>query len=941
MEDRNPAARRYGGGTLNITGGGEVSSSGSGNIGYYSGSTGQVTVNGTGSTWTHSGNLSVGTWGSGTLNVTGGGLVNVASNLQLHSGGTLNLSGGQVTTGSFYNYTGGTFNFSSGSLTVDGGSFKPPSGEFVLEGIGNPVLNLINGVNVDFADDSVVIGDNADGTLLIGDGSQVTNEFGYIAYENASAGLVTVDGGTWTNTAQLTVGENGNAELVITDGGLVANELCQIGLKTGSTGHVTVSGGTFTNSGQLLVGAFGDGVLLVDDGGSMTSGECVIGHEGQGQVTIDNGTWTSNSIIVVGHASDGSGTLDIVNGGQVSSVHAAIGANDGATGHVTVDGGTWTIDDDFLIGYDTGTLIISNGGQVGSRDASIASGNASVGAVTVRDSGSSWTNTGDLYIGGTGDADAGAGEVTVSGGSLVVGGILKLWSDDTLNITGGSVSVGAIENDGGTLNLISGILTVAEAIHVGVSGDFPSLTVSAGMTVGTEDQLTIGSDGEVTLNGGRLTAPIVDMTSGGSIVGYGVVEGKIVSDAAASITAEGDSLTLGDAGRYSAFIHQGELNVGTASVVLETRGFANLGVLTTLDGGTLAASNGVGLGVGGNITGSGAVNAKVSAAFASTIEATGNLTLGDSSSVAGFVSDGELYVGAHTVTLRDANQAVLGSLTQLGTDIADGTIVADNGLVVEFGKNIIGRGLVDTPNDPLRPLTNNGDIIGDSADAIELAGYVKGAGTLTNVIVSGTLSPGLSPVRMHATNLGIGSEGELVMEIGGLSGGSEYDQLEVSGALQLGGTLRISLMDGFTPDLGDEFDVLDFSDLNGSEFDVLELPELAGRNDWDTSELYSTGEISVIEMLDGDTDGDRDVDGEDYAAFVGVFGAAGDRYTDFNGDGRVDLMDFVILRSNFGVGVESAPEIESVATTPEPATLGMLALGGLAMVRRRKRRMCR
>ena len=221
----------------------------------------------------------------------------------------------------------------------------------------------------------------------------------------------------------------------------------------------------------------------------------------------------------------------------------------------------------------------------------------------------------------------------------------------------------------------------------------------------------------------------------------------------------------------------------------------------------------------------------------------------------------------------------------------------------------------------------------------KLTGYVKGVGTLTNVTVSGTLSPGFSPVRLHAANLGIAATGELVMELGGLSGGSEYDQLDVSGGLLLGGTLQVSLIDGFAPGLGDTFDILDFEigALNGTEFDAVQLPTLPGRKTWDTSALYTDGEISVIGMLDGDTDVDWDVDSVDLANLAGVFGSEGDRYTDFNEDGRVDLDDFALMRGNFGAGVGSSPGGDPAATIPEPAS-AILVLAGLAATLRRRRR---
>jgi len=69
-----------GSGTLNITGGAAVSNNNYSycHIGYDSGSTGVVTVNGAGSTW-NSGYLYVGYYGSGTLNITGGGAVSTNS----------------------------------------------------------------------------------------------------------------------------------------------------------------------------------------------------------------------------------------------------------------------------------------------------------------------------------------------------------------------------------------------------------------------------------------------------------------------------------------------------------------------------------------------------------------------------------------------------------------------------------------------------------------------------------------------------------------------------------------------------------------------------------------------------------------------------------------------------------------------------------------------
>ncbi len=132
-----------------------------------------------------------------------------------------------------------------------------------------------------------------------------------------------------------------------------------------------------------------------------------------------------------------------------------------------------------------------------------------------------------------------------------------------------------------------------------------------------------------------------------------------------------------------------------------------------INGGTLTADI-LALGQGDSLTGSGIVNAKNAGEEGSLVNATGNLTLGNASETDGFITADELRTRDNTVTLLDANQAVLGSLTQIGVGSSAGNLTAGNGFLVDFGKNVTGFGTLDSPNDIALLSMVNGAVTGTS-----------------------------------------------------------------------------------------------------------------------------------------------------------------------------------------------------------------------------------
>ncbi|MBK8522075.1 MAG: hypothetical protein IPL54_14810 [Chitinophagaceae bacterium] len=99
-------------------------------------------------------------------------------------------------------------------------------------------------------------------------------------------------------------------------------------------------------------------------------------------------------------------------------------------------------------------------------------------------------------------------------------------------------------------------------------------------------------------------------------------------------------------------------------------------------------------------------------------------------------------------------------------------------------------------------LTNNSTLNINGGGAVTTAGIYKGSGTFTGAVYNNTggiVSPGLSP---GCTVFGAGytnGTGTEVIEIGGTTVCTQYDQLQVVGTATLSGTLDVQLFGGFIP----------------------------------------------------------------------------------------------------------------------------------------------
>ncbi|GAA4439439.1 hypothetical protein GCM10023091_21580 [Ravibacter arvi] len=170
---------------------------------------------------------------------------------------------------------------------------------------------------------------------------------------------------------------------------------------------------------------------------------------------------------------------------------------------------------------------------------------------------------------------------------------------------------------------------------------------------------------------------------------------------------------------------------------------------------------------------------------------------------------GTLIAGGHTMRIPGATDLNINNLT------IDGVLYSGDAQL-----NLQGN------------FTNNGTVRGN--------GTFSGLG-MTN---AGSLSPGESPGALGFTS-GLANQGTLVMEIGGTVAGTGYDQVK-TGTFTAGGSLSVSLINGFTPALGDAFILVDASAITGT-FSTLDLPDITPRV-WETS--YENGNFTITAVND-------------------------------------------------------------------------------------------
>jgi hypothetical protein len=549
------------------------------------------------------------------------------------------------------------------------------------------------------------------------------------------------------------------------------------------------------------------------------------------------GTWVNRGVLTVNGGLGLAGTFTVAN---LGTIHGSAGGvylfgtldNTGTTLALTAATGSWILDGGTIHG---GTITASGGATLrtdssgGTLDGVTLAADMDVSANTSITFTGTWANRGVL---------------TISGGTLNLGGAFTLANLGSFQHKGGVINViGTLDNTNNVLNLndttgsftlgggtiLGGTITVAGKGQLLVSSSTSRLsgvtfngdmTLTSGLTV--DNGLTF--NGTLTLSNGFQSGALLfkgTQTLDGQAIVF--IQSSIGGENALAVITNGDTLTLGP----NVTVHGGGGSLGYSS--------------------TWNAATGIGLIIQGTVSADKAGQSITLAA--ASIDNQGTL-----------IADGGKLILLH----RDSGGGLLNEgLVFIG---AGSTLTANAPYVQADGATFLSGGTLDAPLVDLQGglLAGSGTVTGDVVNAARVEVGVK-------------CVPGTLVIQGNYTQT---ADGTLALQIGGTDQGTGYDVLSVGGTATLDGTLEIRVLDGFFAQPGDTFTLLSAAQRQG-EFAVIDGLNPAGQNVY-FDPLYDDTSLTLVAVPYGGQptlkprdiqggQGNAPASGQEGAPLVGAF----------------------------------------------------------------------
>lgn len=456
-----------------------------------------------------------------------------------------------------------------------------------------------------------------------------------------------------------------------------------------------------------------------------------------------------------------------------------------------------------------------------------------------------------------------SGSVLTTGSSLNNTGSLYLVDGNTAIHSGGNLN-----NQAATLSLYNGANVTASLLTqvasstvldgVGTSMQLTGLTQDAASSFHATNTAVTTISGDVANNGGSI-----NLQSGSKLTVSGALSnsGSIYLVDGNTKLSVGSNLsnTSGSVGLYnaSALTVGGNYSQTSSATALDGIGTTMQAQSFTQDAGsTFHATNTATTTVGSDFTNAGSINLqsgsklKIGGSLNNTPGASVFLTDGNTAVITG----GDFKNDHASVTLNNASGITAGGtysqvasatvLDGIGTTLQAGAFVQDaasrvtmtNQVKMTTTGNFINNGEIDVISgsniQTAGDLINNGAIsVQNTNSFISVSGNFDNHGDLwldgslnagTFTLDGGTFG-GLGTISAYVYNNGMDQPGSLGMQtiLGGYAQGSagilsidlgalnSFSRISVAGSANLGGTLRVNLLDGYSPNLNDRFTIFD------------------------------------------------------------------------------------------------------------------------------------